>query len=614
MNNHDVPPSRQLKQIDMAADLVVVGGGMAGVCAAIAAARNGASVVLVQDRSVLGGNASREIRMHIVGADSHGHKSGARETGLIEELRLEDAVRNPHRSYALWDLLLYEKVKAESNITLLLDTTCVSAEVEEKTDGSRHIRAVHAVRHSTEDQFRIVAPFFADCSGDGRLGLEAGADCTEGREARASYGEEHAPEKADNARLGSSIMFMAREYPTAQRFIAPDWIRKFSRSDFKGHRDVFSYEYGYWWFEWGGHLDTVKDNEKIRHELLRIALGVWDYVKNSGDHPGAVNYALDWVAPISGKRESRRFLGRHVLTGQDIFNTNARPDGVAYGGWPIDLHPIEGVDAPEKPACVHHGFPHLYSIPYGCYCSRNVENLFFAGRNISATHVAFGSTRVMATCAIGGQAVGTAAALLAARHATSTAALANPEGWKTLQQCLAKDDAFVPGVINEDTGDLAKSARVSASSQSPETPAAAVADGLTRNLRGTWGPWSADATHLWKSETLPATLRLELPSPTPLTEIHLTFDTGLERELMLSGSDKATAKIVRGPQPETAQHYRVTVNGKLLVEEPFNYLRKRVHQMNSSEPVRLVELEILSTHGVPEARVFDVRLLAREKP
>ena len=159
-----------MKANRLTTEFAVVGGGMAGTIAAIAAARNGARVILVQDRSVLGGNASSEIRMHICGADSHGGKPGSRETGILEELRLEDAVRNPHRSFSQWDLLLYEKVKAEPNITLLLDTTCVSAEVSATENGGRRITAIRALRNSTDDEFLIEATWFADCSGDGRLG------------------------------------------------------------------------------------------------------------------------------------------------------------------------------------------------------------------------------------------------------------------------------------------------------------------------------------------------------------------------------------------------------------------------------------------------------------
>src|SRR3954468_6782805 len=206
-------------------DFLVAGGGLAGVCAAIAAARHGARVVLVQDRSVLGGNASSEIRMHAVGADCHGGKPGTRESGLIEEFFLEDAVRNPHRSYSQWDLLLYEKAKLEPNLTLLLDTVCTGAETQTGANGRPRIAAVRAVRHSTEDEFRIVARYFADCTGDGRLGAEAGAEFRIGREAKSDFGESLARDVADRQTLGSSILFTARKYPTSQPFTAPGWAR-----------------------------------------------------------------------------------------------------------------------------------------------------------------------------------------------------------------------------------------------------------------------------------------------------------------------------------------------------------------------------------------------------
>lgn len=591
-------------------DFVVAGGGLAGLCAAVAAARNGARVVLLQDRSVLGGNASSEVKMHAAGADCHGGKPGARETGLIEEFFLDDAVRNPHRSYSQWDLLLYEKAKLEPNLTLLLDTDCTGAETTKDANGRTRIIAVHAVCESTEEAFRIGARYFADCTGDGRLGHGSGADFTIGREAKAAFGETLARDVADRQTLGSSILFTARKYANPQPFVAPVWARPFTDADLK-HRWIptASYEYGYWWFEWGGQLDTIKDQEAIRHELLRIALGVWDYVKNSGKHPGAACWALDWVGAVPGKRESRRFLGPHVLTEHDVLGGRIFPDQVAYGGWAIDLHPPSGVDAVEEQPYTPTHFPHLYSIPLRAYHSRNVANLFFAGRNLSATHVAFASTRVMKTCAAGGQAIGTAAALwLRAGAVDDIAALSTPENVQRLQQTLLRDDAFLPGLRNEDPADLARDAVVSASSESPGAPAGNVIDGVSRDLRASFGNWSADAVHHWASAALPATLSLTLPMPAKICEIHLTFDTGLERELTLSASDALTAKIMRGPQRETVRHYRVRCDGVVVIEETNNHLRKRVHRLQTASLVQVVSVEVLATHGLAMARIFEVRL------
>lgn len=579
---------------------------MAGLCAAISAARNGARTILVQDRSVLGGNASSEIKMHIVGADCHGKNPGRRESGLIEELKLEDAVRNPHRSYSQWDLLLYEKAILEPNLTLLLDADVVAAQTEGLPDGRRVIRSARVIRNLMEEDYTIRAKFFADCTGDGRLGAEVGADFHIGREAQSDYGESLAQPVADRHTLGSSILITGREHDKPQPFIAPSWIRKFSKEDFK-HRPIHSYEYGYWWFEWGGQIDSIKDNEVIRHELLRIALGVWDYIKNSGDHPGAANWALDWVGSIPGKRESRRFLGPHVLTQHDVQNAAVFPDQVAYGGWAIDLHPPSGVDVPDEPPFTPHHVRQIYSIPLRCYHSRNVANLFFAGRNISATHVAFASTRVMATCALGGQAVGTAAALWRSANSSDITALSTPENVASLQQALLRDDAFLLDLPAADPDDIARTATISATSSTADGPPEKAIDGIARNLRADFAPWSSDSIHYWESRELPATLALEWREPKEIREIHVTFDSGFDRELILTPSDHITKKIIRGPQPETVKHYRIRIDGNVVLEETGNHLRKRVHRLPVALPCERLEIEVVATHGVATARVFEVR-------
>lgn len=594
---------------ELETDILVVGGGLAGVCAALAAARNGRQVVLLQDRSVLGGNSSSEIRMHVVGADIHGRRPGARESGLIEELRLEDAARNPQRSPALWDLLLYEKVMAEPKITLLLDTDCVGGTTEPTSDGSRRLISAEAVRQSTEEHFQIRAPVFIDCSGDGRLGIEVGAEVTVGREAKSDYGESLALEVADRQTLGSSILFMARRHETPQPFRAPDWVRRFKKDDFK-FRPISGYEYGYWWAEWGGHLDVLKDNPAIRHELYRIALGIWDYVKNSGDHPDSAHWALDWVGALPGKRESRRFLGPHVLTQQDLQAGRIFPDAVAYGGWPLDLHPPSGVDAVNEWPCRHIELPNLYSIPLRSLYSRNVANLFLAGRNISATHVAFASTRVMATCATMGQAVGTAAALMVAQGGRSIAATFGADVIGQLQQRLLRDDAFLLSVRNTDPGDLARRATITASSEATGGEAAQVIDGVTRALVPGFGPWADAASHGWISTALPAQLELSWPRPQTIAEIHVTFDSGFERELTLSASDSANRKIIRGAQPELVRDYDLLVDGRIVLSIRDNIVRKRVHRLATPVSGSRLSLSVLATHGTTAARVFEVRVYA----
>lgn len=593
---------------ELETDFLVAGGGMSGVCAAIAAARNGAKVVLVQDRSVLGGNASSEIKMHIVGADCHGNYPGRRESGLLEEFRLEDAARNPHRSYSQWDLLLYEKVKKEPNITLLLDADLVSAEtdVDEKTD-RRTIRSVRVVRNLMEDEFHIRAKFFADCTGDGRLGYEAGADYHIGRESRDDYGEPLAQEKADKYTLGSSILLTARKYDTPQPFIAPDWVREFKESDFK-FRGIPWFDYGYWWFEWGGQLDTIKDNEVIRHELLRITLGVWNYIKNSGKHPDSECWALEWVGAIPGKRESRRFLGPHVLTQHDVQGATIFDDQVAYGGWWIDTHPPMGVDAPDERPCVQHHMPHIYSLPLRCYHSRNVANLFFAGRNISATHIAFASTRVMGTCCVGGQAIGTAAALWVGEGTADIATLSTADRLAALQQRLLKDDAYLIDLANEDPDDLARGASIRAESSRPDGEATQVVSGVSRAISSAFGPWAKDNSHCWESDGLPASLTVELAETREISEIHITFDSGFQRELILSPAQRTTDKVIRGPQPETVKDYEIQIDGQTVASVAGNYLRKRIHRLETGVSGREITIKVTATNGTPNARIFEVRV------
>jgi hypothetical protein len=599
------------------ADLCVIGGGMSGVCASLAAARAGARVVLVQDRSVLGGNASSEIRMHIVGASCSGRRPGARESGIIDEIRVEDAVRNPFRSPALFDLLLYDLVRREPNITLLLDTDCVACDVEQSL-----IRRVRAVRTLTEESFIIEAPFFADCSGDARLGLEAGADYRMGREARHEYDEPDAPDQADHHVLGSTILFTARDMGHPVPFTAPPWARKFTEDDLRlrSHRE---FEYGYWWAEWGGHLDTVRDNDRIRHELLAVAMGVWDHVKNhctqppdpsaayekwmGGEAPpaaSAANWALDWVGMLPGKRESRRLLGPVVLTENDVVGGRLFDDTVAYGGWWIDLHPPTGVDAVAEYPCRQIEVPYLYGIPLRALYSRNIGNLFMAGRNVSATHLAFASTRVMATCAVMGQAVGTAAAQAAAAGLQRVDDLLEPARLQTLQQSLAKADAFLPGVALP-----IQPVSCTASSELPGHEAVHVSNGLTRALGPHLNPSFTAASNQWRSAELPATLDLRWPHPRKIRSIHLTFDTGFERELTLSMSDAFTRKMIRGLQPETVSDYTLTgaAEGQRLPITG-NYQRQRVHVLPQPWVTDRLQLTVHRAHGVTQARVFQVNV------
>ncbi|MCA1808657.1 MAG: FAD-dependent oxidoreductase, partial [Lentisphaerae bacterium] len=381
-------------------DFCVVGGGMAGLTAALAAARSGCRTALIHDRPVLGGNASSEIRMWICGA----HGENNHETGIIEEILLENAYRNSYPNYSIWDSILYEKARFQNNLVLLLNTYVDAVETR---DG--RILSLSGNQMTTETRMTVKAALFADCTGDGLPGALAGAEFRMGREGRDEFGESIAPAQADQRTMGLSCLIQARETDRPQKFIPPPWAYRYNNEDNLPQREhTLISTQNFWWMEVGGMHDVIHDQEELRDELLKIAFGVWDHIKNRGDH-GADHWVLDWVGFLPGKRESRRFVGDHILSQKDVEAEGRNfPDIVAYGGWTMDDHFPEGFYKKEA-GTTFHPAPSPYGIPYRSLYSRNIENLFMAGRNISATHSALSSTRVMATCATLGQAVGTAA-------------------------------------------------------------------------------------------------------------------------------------------------------------------------------------------------------------
>lgn len=444
------------------ADITVIGGGLAGVCAAISAARLGKKVTLIGNRPVLGGNSSSEVRVWVVGATSHGVQRYARESGVIGELYVENQYRNPEGNPIIWDEVVFDAVRAEPNISLHLNTDVREIDVEQQGE-ERVITQVRGWTMGSELLTTFTSPYFLDCTGDGFIGFLAGADHRIGREAAAEFDEAWAPDEADGELLGSTILFYTKDVGRPVDFVAPDSAKDITTTPIPTSRILRSGDSGahYWWIEWGGHLDTVHDNEAIRDELRSVIFGIWDYIKNSGKFD-AETLDLEWVGTLPGKREYRRFLGDHVLTQNDILDQIDHADDVAFGGWSIDLHPVEGMYA--KSAGAHQRYSDgIYGIPFRSYFSRNVDNLLFAGRDISATHVAFGSTRVMATCGAGGEAAGTGAAL-ALDLGVRPRALANDHADR-LRQVLLRQDASVFGVRNTDPDDLARSARVTTSSE-----------------------------------------------------------------------------------------------------------------------------------------------------
>jgi len=593
-----------MRLVDLASDVFVAGGGISGVCAALAAARHGAKVVMCQDRSRLGGNSSSEVKMHIVGADIHGSRSGWREGGLIEEIRLDDASNNPHRSWELWDFLLYDKVKSEPNITLLLDSPLYSAESK---DGQ--IQQVMVRCDKTEHLYRVKSKIYIDATGDSRLALETGAEMRKGREAKTEFNESLALDKPDNQTQGCSILFTARDFGKPIAFKPPKWARKVTKEQLR-FRPVSSWEYGYWWIEWGGQIDTIRDNERIRFELLSILMGIWDYIKNSGDQPTSANWGMDWCGMIPGKREARRVMGDHVLTQNDLLGLNGDfPDAVAIGGWPMDDHPPSGFDMHNLKPNVSIKPPEVYNIPYRCLYSKNVSNLMLAGRNISTTHAAFSSSRVMATCSVVGQATGTAAALCI-QHQLLPRQLANDAARvEELQQTLLRDDQTIKNRKNTDPKDLARVAKVVASAEHETAKAENVINGLVRDLPGKWdNRWAAQMTKEgpW--------IELGWDKPRAISHIQITFDTGFQRQLTLSAQNAQNKAIIRGPQPETVKDYEltgVTADGQTvtLATVRDNHQRLNRHYFGAVE-LKSVRVRVTATNGSDTARIYEVRCYA----
>lgn len=395
-------------------DVTVAGAGLAGICAAVAAAREGLSVVLVNDRSVPGGNASSEIGISINGASHLGLNPSvyAREGGLAEEIRMRMLQYNRGGGYdraALTDAVLFDMIYEEERITLLLNTGIYECEKE----GNRITlcRGRHGISNVI---YELESKLYIDATGNGELAYQAGASYRMGREGREEYGERKAPVSADAHTMGNTFYFETRDCGHEVKYTPPAFAGKISEMDFlrcidkPGNHRALSVKGAHWSFEYGGQRDVVYDSEDIDLELRRLVFGIWDYVKNSGKYPEAKNYVLKRVYARSGARESRRILGDYMLTENDIEEKRDFPDAVCIGGWPMDIHAPLGIYDPG-PATEFIPVTGIYNIPFRCLYSKDVDNLMMAGRNISVTHVALGSTRVMATCACMGQAVGTAA-------------------------------------------------------------------------------------------------------------------------------------------------------------------------------------------------------------
>ena len=602
-------------------DIVVVGGGMAGLCAAISAARHGANVALVHARPVLGGNASSEIRIHISGADQSLRQTDYAESGLLYELMLENKSRNDTFNYSIWDMVLFEAAKNEKNLTVYLNCPMFDCSV----DGDI-ITSISCFQETTELTLKISAPLFVDATGNGTLGYFAGADYTQGSESNKEYGEPHAPDQPNNERMGNTILMKAIDTGHPVKYEPPAFAKKLTEHQlrYRVHSKTMkvdasmapdpkewlrlsacscaAVDYGYWWLElMGDGDDIIPDYEKIRDDLMAYAYGLWDHIKNGGQH-GAENFALEWVGALPGMRESRRLLGDYVLNECDILEHRQFDDAVAYGGWCVDLHAPHGLlDFDVLPSDCHH-FTGVYTIPYRSYYSRNIRNLFLAGRDISTSKLGLASTRILGCCAVGGQAVGTAAALCVKYNVLPRELAPHiPE----VQQLILKDDGFLPNIPNQDEKDFARKATFTASSAKSNGAPQNVVNGVSRKL--------GDETNAWISNGLSAngeTLCMKLDAPHTISELRLTFDSNFAYPIRVTMSANRQAQQRIGVPPELVKDYTITAfrNGKAVYTKEIKDNHQR-HNVVAIPPTECdaIEFRFTATNGAADVTVYEIR-------
>ena len=439
-------------------DFTVIGGGIAGITAALCAARKGMKVALIHDRSVLGGNHSSECRVHLSSSAERGYGYYNRETGVCDEMKLSILHNNPRYNqkldYDLTDMSLYSMVIEEQNIRLFQNTLAYEVEKQGAT-----ITKVFAHNVFTQERYVFESPLFADASGNGIVALKAGATYSVGREAESTFQETYAPKTADSHVMGSCILFTVGVAQKPVPFVKPSFAYDYKKDGIlqwvnrpqTGRvlpKELKTVD-GIWWLSYGGDLDTIKDHDQINHELKKLVYGFWDYVKNSGDYEQTDNLFINWIAPFPAMRESRRFMGEYVMTEHDLFSKTTFHDAIATGGWSIDIHDVHGVygnDVTSKFGMIEQ----QYNIPYRITVAKDLDNLFLCGRIISASHVALGSMRIMQTLSAVAQSTGNAAAICKSKGILPRD-IAKKENMALLQDALQQQGVYILG-RQEDVG------------------------------------------------------------------------------------------------------------------------------------------------------------------
>jgi len=590
----EIPNRTKTKNYQVA----VVGGGAAGICAAVSAARNGMKVVLIQDRPVLGGNASSEMRVHLNGVNDIKGKA-ERETGIIEEILLHNRFENEQESYPVFDHVMYDFVVREPNITLMLNTQAINSLVKDNK-----IKSAICWQSTTETMFTINADIFIDCSGDGLLAASAGALYRTGREGKAEFDETYAPDKPDGWQMGATLLMSSKDMGRPIKYSPPSYVIKYTHEGASKRRKFAGYQDGIWWIEVGSDGDIIGDFENNRHKLMGYLHGVWDFIKNSGKFPEAENLALDWVGSLPCRRESRRFVGDYIVSEKDMTEHKHFYDAVAFGGWSLDEHNPGGIEnISEPPSYFHYHFKKVYEFPFRALYSKNIDNLMFAGRNVSQTHIALSSSRIMATCALMGQAVGTASAICVERNVLPRTVAKSHIN--ELQEQLMRDDAFIPNRPSNDSDDLARKASLIFSSSTKTGDAKKLLNGISRDIDGEINHWMSDGLH--------AEVQLEWESPITLSKVEVKCDTNVKRNIMMR-KDSRNDELFSNHNPvEMLKH--ATLHGRIqgkwvklaVVKDNKTRLVKFNFETSKCTAIRLICEE---TYGAKDVKLFELRCYA----
>lgn len=576
-------------------DVVVVGGGAGGVPAAIAAARGGARTAIVQDRPVFGGNISSELGVLLNGAS---YQPGYREGGIIEEAVLLKA-REAKGGELSFSRAFAAMISAERNITPVLNARVYAVE----QDATGAITAALARNTLTGERMRLRARLFVDATGDGWLGYFAGAKHMFGREGRQDFNETCAPEVPDLTTMSGCLLGgygkpRLKELDADEPYETPVWARILPEGFFRKARDL-NFK---WWLEHSGHLDDCKDPELARDTLLQICFDYWGWLKNECPMEDlrrqAARHRLVSLPYMNGRREGMRLKGDHVYTEHDALKATLFEDRIGHTGWPLDTHnPLGVMDAKGNAFWERHPrLPAPASIPYRILYSENIPNMFMAGRNVSCTHVGLGTLRVAATCAVMGQAVGTAAAGCLRRGLLPREY--GKRHMQELQRQLIKDDQFIIDMKYDDGANMTAKGMASATSIFKDAVAGNVLDGYDRTLqKGPSRAWISDP-----AQSLPQSVRVDLPSATEIAEIRITFDSDFYIK----------PKWVKHVMPKTlAKSYslEVSVDGEKweqVADVKDSCRRLAVHRFPARE-VASIRLSVRETWGDPSARVFEIR-------